>query len=103
MGLSGRWFTVLSLPSPSIEGSRGHDRDQFGDGRAERQAKFEQPLALFGTGVNLSGDPRPQDLVFFFEVADLATKLRVSRAGDQSQQRVQQFGHGTAMVYALSG
>ena len=103
MRLSDCRFTPLNLPSPTIGSARGHDRDQFGDGRAKRQSKLGQSLALFGAGVNLARNPRAQDLVFFFEVADLAAELRVGCTGDQGQQWMKKFGHGTAVVYALSG
>lgn len=78
-----------------IASARSQDRDPLDDGQAERQPELDPPLALFGAGVKLSGDRRPQDWVLFFEAGDLAMDMTVRIAGDHGRPRMKQLGHGT--------
>ncbi len=91
-------LAAFRFPSPAIESTRSHDRDQFLDRSTERQTKLKKPVTFFTASVNLPRDPRTKDLVLFLQITDLAPEMRVGSTGDQGQQRMKQLGHGSSLV-----
>ncbi len=88
-------FATVFIPDPPIKCRRRHNRDQFLNGSADHFAQLQKPRSFLGLGVNLSGNPRPQDFVFLFEIFDIFCQLIVGGRSDHREEGVENLrSHG---------
>ena len=70
----------------------GDQRDQLFDCLAQRLPQLDQSGPLVGLRVNLTRNPRPEDLVLLLQKFDVLREFVAARRRDQRQQWVEDFG-----------